>query len=310
MAKRARAYQADFHRGPLTYEQIASGMNAAYDNGRRLTADARTLLDLKRFPSAFALAVLAFEEYGKSSIIGTFAAHKTPEQRREGWKKYRTHTAKSYPWLIPILVSDGARRPVDFAPLFDGTSQPFAELLDCAKQLAIYTECWPGPKWSTPEKAVNEELTRKLVAVAEIYAKRKHQQTAKSVELYEKHLAPLRGTKHEPHVYDEMALALHRDLVKHGLLPDDAKLDKFFKGELQGMAPSVKHPSGQGSGLASALVCTLLVPKPRETCPIILADQEPLAIRRKNGVADVHSTKAVLRPVVVANGAGFLDYEG
>lgn len=52
-------------KGELSAAQIASGMNAARRNARRLADDARLLLDAERFSSAASIAVLSIEESGK-----------------------------------------------------------------------------------------------------------------------------------------------------------------------------------------------------------------------------------------------------
>jgi AbiV family abortive infection protein len=55
--------------GPLDALKVAEGINAANRNAQRLATDARILLDVKRYPTAAALAALSIEEGGKSSIL-------------------------------------------------------------------------------------------------------------------------------------------------------------------------------------------------------------------------------------------------
>lgn len=52
-------------------------MSAARRNGKRLLYDAITLFDLKRYPSAFARAVLAIEEAGKLTVLRQLARLET-----------------------------------------------------------------------------------------------------------------------------------------------------------------------------------------------------------------------------------------
>ena len=81
--------------GRLTPAQIADGMNAAIRNARRLANDARTLLDLERYPTAASIAVLSIEESGKVSILRHFAMARDLPSCREIWREYRNHRSKN-----------------------------------------------------------------------------------------------------------------------------------------------------------------------------------------------------------------------
>lgn len=82
------------YRGPLTIEQVATGMNMATANARRLVQDARLLLDNKRWPTAASVAALSIEESGKVVILRRFLTTNQDEIKRL-WKEYRTHTKKN-----------------------------------------------------------------------------------------------------------------------------------------------------------------------------------------------------------------------
>lgn len=46
-----------------------NGVSASLENGDRLLEDAKTMLDFERFPTSYALAVLAQEEYAKALLL-------------------------------------------------------------------------------------------------------------------------------------------------------------------------------------------------------------------------------------------------
>ena len=97
--------------GRLTPAQIADGMNAAVRNARRLANDARTLLDLERYPTAASIAVLPIEESGKVSILRHFAMARDLPSCRKIWREYRNHRSKNAAWILPDLVAGGACDP-------------------------------------------------------------------------------------------------------------------------------------------------------------------------------------------------------
>ena len=56
---------------------------AAIENGDRLLADAKSMLDWERFPTSYALAVLAQEEYAKALLLSLIDADAIPLPRLE-----------------------------------------------------------------------------------------------------------------------------------------------------------------------------------------------------------------------------------
>lgn len=75
-----------------TADQLRQLKHAAEQNAEDLTADARALLDVGRFPRAYALAVLALEELGKAQLCHDVLAGDLDETsfRRE----WSTHVPK------------------------------------------------------------------------------------------------------------------------------------------------------------------------------------------------------------------------
>jgi AbiV family abortive infection protein len=84
---------------PLQLEDLSPAIQASLENGDRLVEDARWLLDLERYPTAFALSILAQEEYAKAFLLHLVKAGAIPwtvEVRRT----LRDHTCKQLLALI------------------------------------------------------------------------------------------------------------------------------------------------------------------------------------------------------------------
>jgi AbiV family abortive infection protein len=176
------------YRGTLDAAQIAAGMNLATSNASRLASDARLLLENKRWPSAASIAALSIEESGKVVILRRFLTA-TDEEVKSLWKSYRSHTKKNTNWILPDLVSKGAKTLEDFRPMIDGTSDHPATL-DTIKQLGFYSDCLENAHWSDPESVVDEVLATQLVKAAEILSPARVV-TVRELELWVKHMAPV-----------------------------------------------------------------------------------------------------------------------
>jgi hypothetical protein len=63
-------------RSDITTEppELKPAILASLENGDRLTGDAELMLDYERFPTAYALALLAQEEYAKAFLLSLVAA--------------------------------------------------------------------------------------------------------------------------------------------------------------------------------------------------------------------------------------------
>ena len=184
MQKKLSAY-----RGKLSAAEVAQGMTVAGRNARRLADDASTLLAAGSFPTAASLAVLAIEEAGKTSILRALALARNDVEIKDEWKAYRSHTSKNVTWLLPALAAAGARKLDDLRPLFDQDSaHPF--LLDQLKQLGFYTDCLGTGHWTVPAKAIDQDLAKMLVTVADVLAKEKDV-SKKEIELWIEHIGPV-----------------------------------------------------------------------------------------------------------------------
>jgi AbiV family abortive infection protein len=170
------------YKGPLTPVQAAEGMNAARRNAMRLLGDARFLFDGSRQHSALALAILSIEESGKLPWIRRIVLATEEGELKELWRGYRDHQSKNNAWIVPDLAVKGARKLDDLRIIFDKSSD-HPELLDGVKQLATYTECFEGSKWSEPNDFGTKEMVERILfAAATLVPKR--DTTVREMELW------------------------------------------------------------------------------------------------------------------------------
>jgi AbiV family abortive infection protein len=215
----------DAYKGRLTPVQIAQGINAATANAKRLLDDAVLLFEEKRFPLAASIAILSIEEAGKISILRALALAKDDRAVNDCWRDYRSHTKKNVTWLLPQLVSKGARKLDDFKSLFDETSDhPF--ILDQAKQLGFYTDCLGKSHWSIPNEAIDQQLAKILVHIAQIFVTERTT-TSKEIELWIKHIGPV--WMGDPASMKKALANWYTELQEAGLAPEgDNEMEKFI----------------------------------------------------------------------------------
>lgn len=176
------------YRGALTIEQVATGMNAATNNAKRLAQDARLLLDNKCWPTASSIAALSIEESGKVVILRRFLTANADEIKGL-WKEYRSHTKKNINWILPELVAKGARRLDDFKLITDSASD-HPDVLDATKQIGFYTDCLGSARWSIPSEVVDEVLAMRLVTAAEVLSPKRNI-SVRELELWVEYLGPV-----------------------------------------------------------------------------------------------------------------------
>jgi AbiV family abortive infection protein len=225
----------DQYKGGLEPEQIAEGMNAAIKNAVRLAEDANLLLERERFPSAASLAILAIEEAGKVPILRMLALSKDDKEIAKCWREYRSHTKKNVAWLLPQLVSEGARCLEDFRPLYaEDAEHPF--LLDQVKQISFYTDCLGEAHWSIPHDVIDESIARMLVQFARIFSKRSRDVTPKEIELWVKHMEPV--WRRDIDGMKRAVMDWHEDMRELGLASYDySEVEDFIYGAGEGGFP-------------------------------------------------------------------------
>ncbi|WP_296822007.1 AbiV family abortive infection protein [Thiobacillus sp.] len=201
------------YRGLLTAGQIATGINAANRNARRLYEDAYFMYEAKRLPSATALAILSIEEAGKPTILRQLALAETDGECKQLWRAYRSHAHKNTAWILGQLVAQGKQRLEDFLPAFDPTSD-HPDMLENLKQLCLYTDHYTTGRWSDPAEVDLDFISEYLLKMASVLSNGPTT-TEIEIELWIKHMLPV---KHEPPDVSKNALkAWYDDMRKLGL---------------------------------------------------------------------------------------------
>jgi AbiV family abortive infection protein len=180
------------YHGPLTPAQAAAGMRAAIENAGHLLSDAEFLLENKRWQRAAALAILSIEEMGKVPVLRGLLLARDERELRESWIQYRSHTKKNVLWVVPQLVTRGARKLEHFRPAYDESSD-HAKLLDSVKQLAFYSDACGKCHWSVPRKVVDSALAEEMVRAAKLLVGAGHNAftTEAELEIWCKHMRPV-----------------------------------------------------------------------------------------------------------------------
>ncbi len=155
------------YNGRLNTAQAGEGIQAALKNARALFADAQLLLENERWQRAAALSILAIEETGKIPVIREILLARHDVELREAWRSYRSHTAKNVMYILPDLVAKGARHLDDFRRIYDESGN-HAQVLDAAKQIALYSDACRACHWSIPEEVIDPELAGSLFAIAKV----------------------------------------------------------------------------------------------------------------------------------------------
>jgi AbiV family abortive infection protein len=219
------------HRGPLSPQQVADGMNAAARNAKDLFEDATLLLRAKRYPRACSLAVLSIEESGKLALLRAIAGVTDSETLKSRWRDYRDHKVKNAIWIITGLAAKGATTLDDLSPIFDENSDHQA-VLDAIKQLGFYTDCYGSAYWSEPFDVIEKKLAEGVLFAAKILIP-KREVTAREIELWIEHVMPHWGS----HAMRQGAVDFHQALKREGLSDfTDEQILTFY-----GVSPSSQY---------------------------------------------------------------------
>ena len=185
---RSKQYQSD-----LNPKIAAEGIKLAYENAISLLNDAGLLYNHGRYERCVSLSILAIEESGKSTIIRSLLLADDNTYLKKEWKNYRKHTEKNLSWILPDLVSNGARTLEDLKKIFDPTSD-HGQILDNLKQLSFYTDIFSSAKWSTPSEVIDKDIATIIFSTAQSIVKiDRVLTTERELELWVKHIKPVKG---------------------------------------------------------------------------------------------------------------------
>ena len=210
---------------------IADGMNLAVKNAKRLYNDAKLLFDSGSFPTSASLAALSIEESGKVAILREIALARNAKELKNGWRAYRSHRDKNLAWLLPDLVSSGARTLDELFSLVDPNSSHTA-VLDQFKQAGFYSDCALEKVWTDPTVVINRQLAQTiLLSAASLLSRRTH--TAKEIELWISHVGPV--WKADMQSMKTALLSWQHAMVKEGLtIEGSPTMEAFLFGASSG----------------------------------------------------------------------------
>ncbi|PKV49591.1 AbiV family abortive infection protein [Aquimarina sp. MAR_2010_214] len=181
------------YKNKLDAKSASEGIQLAKENAKSLLIDAELLFENGRFERSVSLAILSIEESGKSSIIRTILITDDPKELKKEWQNYRKHTAKNLSWILPELVTKGARNIENFRPIFDSQSD-HGQILDNLKQLSFYTDVFLSKKWSIPKNVIDKEIAEMILLSARILTDKGDNDGIDSEEglkLWIKHIKPV-----------------------------------------------------------------------------------------------------------------------
>ncbi len=196
-------------RGTLTANEVADGINAAIRNAKRLAADAKILLDAKRFPSAASMAALSVEESEKVSTLRAMCLSRSKTELTGAWKDYRSHHPKNTAWILSELVQKGARHLSEFKDATN-TNGEVVEVLDMLKQLGFYTDSYRKGFWTEPSAMIDSTVARTLVEIAESMCA-KAEVTPREIELWVEHVGPAWLSRKMPDALMRWAKAMEKE---------------------------------------------------------------------------------------------------
>ena len=196
-------------RGSLEANEVAEGINAAIRNAKRLAADAKILLDARRYPSAASMAALSVEESEKVSTLRAMCLSRSKSELMGAWKDYRAHHPKNTAWILSELVQKGARHLSEFKDATNSNGDT-VEVLDMLKQLGFYTDSYRKGFWTEPSTMIDATVAKTLVEIAESMCA-KQEVTPREIELWVEHVGPAWLSRKMPDALMRWAKAMEKE---------------------------------------------------------------------------------------------------
>lgn len=210
-------------------KSAAEGIRLAKVNAKRLLDDAELLFENGRIERSVSLAILSIEESGKPSIIRSILLTDDAKDLKKEWQNYRKHTAKNLSWILPELVSKGARNLEEFRPLFNSESD-HGQVLDNLKQLSFYTDVFSSKKWSDPKDIIDKELAEMILLSAKILSSKDEGiDSEEGLKLWIKHIKPV--WKNEMSLMKKALIECYKEASESGIIQKEkvGEMEKFIK---------------------------------------------------------------------------------
>jgi AbiV family abortive infection protein len=222
--------QLSAFRGELSAKDVAEGINAAIRNAKRLAADAKLMLDAKRYPTAAALAILSIEETEKVPTLRALSVARTKEELTQAWEDYRSHRVKNTAWIAAELDAKGAGHLSGFSEAME--KDPYHQgMLAIIQRLGLHTECYRKGYWSEPATVIDANAAGVLVKIAESICA-KSEVSAREIDLWIEHVGPAWHSHKMPDALLRWAQAMEEEgLIK----PTNDDMQKMGVGALEHM---------------------------------------------------------------------------
>jgi AbiV family abortive infection protein len=153
---------------PLSPRELATFAQAALTNATELLSDAKVLLDAQRWPRAYALAVLAAEEYGKfhACVHATRLGPDSAENWNAFWKNLAWHGAKFDKWHAALVdIGHYGTLYQDWLEAWS-TRDTFNQIALGGKLAALYVDFKDGVALE-PRDVLTAEDAKRMVALVD-----------------------------------------------------------------------------------------------------------------------------------------------
>ncbi len=205
--------QLSAFRGELSAKDVADGINAAIRNAKRLAADAKLMLDAKRYPTAAALAIYSLEETEKVSTLRALSVAQTKDELGHAWEDYRSNRTQNSAWIAAELDSKGAGHLSGFSDAMEKDAY-HSSMLTIIKRLGLHTECYRKGYWSEPSVVIDANAAAVLVRIAE-NACAKNEISDREIALWVEHVGPAWHSSKMPDALLRWAQAMEEEgLIK------------------------------------------------------------------------------------------------
>jgi AbiV family abortive infection protein len=205
--------QLSAFRGELSAKDVADGINAAIRNSKRLAADAKLMLDAKRYPTAAALAIYSLEETEKVSTLRALSVAQTKDELGQAWEDYRSNRTQNSAWIAAELDSKGAGHLSGFSEAMEKDAY-HSSMLTIIKRLGLHTECYRKGYWSEPSVVIDANAAAVLVRIAE-NACAKNEISDREIALWVEHVGPAWHSSKMPDALLRWAQAMEEEgLIK------------------------------------------------------------------------------------------------
>jgi len=161
------------YNGPISIEEIASGIEATIKNMEGLVAAAHTLVAAGSYGPAFGLSVMSLEEAGKLHALRAMAQRGAiPGMKwRQLWSAFRNHNYKSSAGFMDCY-SDETRANSDQIMELALQHEATAGLVESARQWSFYVDFDSETRdWNTPVE-FDQRQTVEVLAQAEVALQR------------------------------------------------------------------------------------------------------------------------------------------